>query len=795
MNRITPIALAIGAFLSTNSFAQTVRGSITDVKGMPIANATVMVEGTPTKVKTDGSGKFFIESSTERVVELHVSADGFTHLTRIVEEPDSAVLLQLTLKRSAIEVIDIVASPLHLSNMESASPVSVLGGEELRRQQSNTLGDTLEKTVGVQSSFHGKVASTPIIRGLSGPRVLIAQNGLDVGDVSRVGPDHAVASEVSTAQQIEVLRGPATLLYGSGAIGGVVNVVDVRVPTDNETRGEWLVESASVDNSKLGSFNVTTGLDSLAVYASGYWRESDSYYIPVPAKVGTRSIDNSFKVENSQEKSDGFTIGTSYLFDQGHVGIAVEKFNRIYGIPGHSHAHSDEDGHDHSHEGEDGVVAELNQTRVQLLSEIHFSNSLFSELSTRAAFTDYEHAEVEHGAVETLFQNDSKELRVDLKHNDWTNWNGAVSFHYKDSETSAQGSEAFTPPSKAAMLALALMEERRFDDVLVQLGARFEQVKLSATSISLPEVDLHSQSEKEQTDIVVDQVVSFDDEYKFKPTSLSAGLVWDFIQGYNVGLSLSRSQRAPSASEIFSFGPHIGAGSYEVGALFSLIGQGEQQYFGLSEKNIDVETSNNIDLTFRKTDGDIGFILNAFYNQVDNFYYQSATGLFAPSGHEHNQSNAQENSDDLPVYLFKSDDVILHGFEAQVAWQATDSFKTTLFTDYVRARLKDQGNLPRTSPLRFGAKLNYQQNSWSANLDIIRYQKQKDLAPMETETDGYTMVDTDVLYDLPYFNQSMSMFFKVRNLTNTEARVHTSFLKDVAPRQGRSFSIGLRGSF
>jgi len=794
MNKLTPIALAVGALLSTNSIAQTIQGSIKDVKGNGISHANITVEGTPNRIETDNSGAFKIENIDGDTIELHITADGFSHLTHVVKNKDEALPLELTLKRSAIEVIDVVASPLHLSNMESAMPVSVLAGEELRRQQSATLGDTLEKTVGVQSSFHGKVASTPIIRGLSGPRVLIAQNGLDVGDVSRVGPDHAVASEVSTAQQIEILRGPSTLLFGSGAIGGVVNVVDTRVPTSNETQGEWLVETTSVDNSKQGSFNVTSGAGSFAVYADGYWREADSYTIPVPAKAGTTSIENSFKVENSQEKSSGFTVGTSYLFNNGYLGVAVEEFNRNYGVPGHTHEHNHEGAHDHNHENE-GVVADLDQTRVQVQSEIRFNDSLFSQLNTRAAYTDYEHAEIEHGEVGTTFKNESKELRVDLKHNGWDEWDGALSFHYKNSEVSAQGLEAFTPPSEDTLFAFALMEEKRFGQFLVQLGGRAEHVELSAKSIRLPQVNIHSHNEGEQSDINIQQSTTFNDKYDFSPVSLSSGVVWDFTDGYNLGLSLSRSQRAPSASEVFSFGPHIGAGSYEVGALFSLNEEGGQKYFELSDKSIDVETSNNIDLTFRKTDGDIGLILNVFHNEVDNFYYQSATGLFAPSGHEHDDGSADEHSDDLPVYAFKSDDVTLNGFEAQLAWQATKSLNTTLFSDYVRARVKDGDNLPRTPPLRFGAKFNYQQTDWSANLDIIRYQKADRVAYLETKTDGYTMIDADVLYDLPYFNNSTAMYFKIKNLTNEEARVHTSFLKDVAPRAGRSFSVGFRGRF
>jgi iron complex outermembrane receptor protein len=220
------------------------------------------------------------------VNDIHISASGFSHLHQdIVVSGSNVVAKTFLVARSPIEVIDVIASPIHLSSMESAMPVSVLGGETLRRQQAATLGDSLEKLVGVHSSFHAKVASTPIIRGLSGPRVLITQNGLDVSDVSRVGPDHGVASEVSTAQQIEVLRGPATLFYGSGAIGGVVNVVDNRVPTSSETQGEWLLEYGSVDEQKLTPFNATTGTDSFAFYADGFYRKSDDYQVPVKPEI------------------------------------------------------------------------------------------------------------------------------------------------------------------------------------------------------------------------------------------------------------------------------------------------------------------------------------------------------------------------------------------------------------------------------------------------------------------------------------------------------------------------------
>ncbi|BDX07027.1 hypothetical protein MACH26_25480 [Planctobacterium marinum] len=248
MYRVTKIAAMLASILPVSLMAQTLQGVVQDKDGSAVANAEVEIEGIGKTVVTDDSGRFEVDGLPEGINELHIVAPGFAHLHQdinVTEQQDLS--MTFTVQRSAIEVIDIVATPIHMSAMESAAPVSVLGGEALRRQQAATLGDSLEKIAGVHTNFHANVASTPVIRGLSGPRVLIAQNGLDVSDVSRVGPDHAVASEASTAQQIEVLRGPATLFYGSGAIGGVVNVVDGRIPLDNTTRGEWLLESNSVD--------------------------------------------------------------------------------------------------------------------------------------------------------------------------------------------------------------------------------------------------------------------------------------------------------------------------------------------------------------------------------------------------------------------------------------------------------------------------------------------------------------------------------------------------------------------
>ena len=778
---------------SPSALAQTLSGTVTNAAGKPLANATVEIEALKRVTSTNELGEFTFSNVKEGDYTLHIFASGFAHLHEHAQvQSDNAEGANFVLARSAIEVIDVHATPMHLSVMESATPVSVLSGETLRRQQAATLGDTLEKLPGVQSNFHGNVASTPIIRGLSGPRVLITQNGLDVSDVSRVGPDHAVASEASTAKQIEVLRGPATLFFGSGAIGGVVNVVDQRVPTSTETRGEFVLETRTVNDQKLGTFNVTTGVDNIAFYADGFYRDSNDYETPVAPDID--DPDGAHVVENSNEESSGFTLGTSYLFDQGYVGVAVERFEREYGVPGHSHG------------GDTSVFADLEQTKYQLLGEYNFTNDFLQSVHFRAGYTDYEHAEVEGGLVGTTFSNETEELRVELLHKPMAGWRGGISLHYKGSDVFAQGEEAFTPPSEMEMFAVALMEERHFGDFLVQLGARAESVTLDASSVLLPELDAHD-DEHDHDEHAHDEhehegsefVRQFAVDQEFTPISLSAGVVYTINESYNVGVSLSRSERAPSASELLSFGPHIGTRTYEIGALFDLSEEGE---FVLSQTAIDLETANNIDLTFRKTQGDVGFVFNAFYNQVDNYYFQEETGLFAESGHDHDhgeeghgEEGHDEHSDELPVYLFGSADAILHGFELQVAWQTTDNLKLDFFADYVKARLKDGGALPRTSPMRVGSHVAYTLDNIRADLDITHFAKQDDISTFETETDGYTLVDASITYDIPLGDIDLSVYLSGENLTDEEARVHTSFLKDIAPRPGRNFAFGVRGYF
>lgn len=769
--------------------AHGLQGTVVNSEGEPVAGAKIESVASNEKIITNFSGVFELVDAT---AEIHVTAQGYSHrIVHLHEQGDGPLVVQLS--RTVIEQVDVIGLPIHASIIESAMPVAVLKGDVLRRQQAATLGDTLERQPGVNSNFHGHVASTPIIRGLSGPRVLITQNSLDSSDVSRVGPDHAIAAEVSTAKQVEILRGPATLFYGSGAIGGVVNVVDERVPSHSKSQGEMVTAYDSVNNQKRVLFNVLTGRNNWAAYIDGFSRNADNYKTPVALGEEQSNLGGSHKnvVSNSAETSSGFTLGASYLLDDGFVGVAVERLDREYGIPGHSHGGTVAD-----------VFADLKQNRYQMQSEFNADSDWLASINVRAAYTDYSHSEIEDQRVGTVFSNTTSELRIDLMHKEWRHWKGGVNFHFKRSKIFAEGEEAFTPPATSETVAAAIMEEKHIGNVLLQMGGRVERVVLSASNVLLPTFAVHEHAgEPVAVAHLEGDTRVFDVLQEFTPLSASLGAVWDFAPGQNAAISVSHSQRAPAAAEMMSFGPHIGTRTYEVGALFDYLDEEHHHGFALSGKHAALEKSNNIDLTYRKHEGDVGIIVNAFLNKIDDYYYQKSVGLLAESGHNHNHEHAVEaeeeggHTNELPVYLFTHEDADFYGVEAQVIWSWSPRWKASFFSDFVHAELSNGSYLPRTPPMRMGAELDYALNRVSANIHWTHFYEQNNTAEQETKTAGYGLLDASTTYRLPLKKVDVSVFLAIKNILNAEAHVHTSFIKEVAPRPGRNFSVGVRGSF
>lgn len=811
--------------------ANDISGMVVDENNQPIANATVEIVNTNNRVTSNTSGNFRLSDLSSGAIELHITAPNFVHKTLDFDLNKDMNNVNVILQPSSLEVIDVFASPFHASVIESSLPITVLAGDALRLAQTSTLGETLNSQAGVHSSYFGGVASSPIIRGLDGPRVMITQNGLDASDVSRVGADHIVAAESATAQQIEVLRGPATLFYGSGAIGGVVNVVDERIPQTNETKARILVSNNSVNSGKNISGAGQLGLDNVVLYADGIWRDADAY------KAGT-------KIDNTQFDGTGFTLGASYLLDNGFVGLSFENTDRQYGLPGHEHGeHEDhEDEHDEDHEHDDDhdedahdVFSDMQQDRVQLLSDLYFDNQFFSKVSTKLAYTDYTHAEIEEGEVGTRFNNTTSEGKLTFLHQPMSGWKGGVSLHAKYSEFDAVGEEAFTPGSSTRMLGLALMEEKHIGDVLLQVGARIERVTIAADHIEFdPELfaDDHMEHAAEHDDHDEDHGVDHDDEHNdehgddhsdhlmefdfdetFTPTSISVGAVWEYTDGYNLGLSLSRAQRAPSSAELLANGLHIGTGSYELGAVYDLHEHDDEMEVELRESAPQLETSNNIDLTLRKFSGDLGFVFNVFYNRVDNYYFEDDLGFTFDAGHDdhgdHDEADmhddhhddhddhGDEHSDEegAPVFLFTPQDVELYGFEAQVNYAINTNWTVTAQGDMIRGKRQDGGDLARIPPSRISSALNYAASNWDARIDVKHVFEQDRITTLETNTPAYTMVDISANWYITQDKWDWVAYVKVDNVTDELAQVHQSFLKDITPLPGRNIVLGLRGEF
>ena len=443
----------------------------------------------------------------------------------------------------------------------------------------------------------------------------------------------------------------------------------------------------------------------------------------------------------------------------------------------------------------------MKQDRFQSIIDWKNLSGWFTEAHWHNAYTDYQHSEIEDGAVGTTFENDSFESRLWAKHAPINGWAGVVGLHYNNSDFSAVGEEAFTPSTETTSSALFVLEEKTIGDFLWQLGARLEHVSHK------PDNAFFNGSEVS---------VNFDSE-SYTANSLSAGFVYQLADNQSFAVNLAHSARAPSSAEIFSNGIHISTSTYEVGAGFNLViddSDPDDIEFSLVQSNQSVkkEISNNLDITYRIQTEHLHANVSVFYNQIDDYLFQQNTGLEFHDEHDedhdddHGDEHEEEEHDSdeheeegLPVYVFNQQDADLYGFEADIDWHLNDNLRVSAFTDYIRAKLShsddDNTNLPRIPSMRFGAELHWEQDNWHAELGATHYSKQSKIAEFETQTDGYTIVSAAFNYYVSLDNTDLTFYLKGNNLTNELARVHTSFLKDDAPLPARSFVLGAKVSF
>lgn len=649
------------------------------------------------------------------------------------------------------EEVIVTSTALRETALDIAQPATVVSGDELRRQIASSIGETLATELGVSATYFGPSASRPVIRGLGGERVLMLQDGVSALDVSSLSQDHAVAIESVLADQIEILKGPATLLFGSGAVGGVVNVLDGRIPTDFSTDangGALEVRGDTALEERTAVGRVELGTDAIRIHVDGFRRETDDIEIPDFAFSAAERAehleeepDEEFArgvLENSASETYGGAFGISAGGEKDFVGFSWNRFDTNYGIPA---AHHEEEAGEA--EEEESVRIDMQQNRYDLKAERQLNLGVFNALRLRGTYNDYTHSELEGAEVGTLFEQDAYDLRVNLDHGAEGSWRGTLGAQYVDIDFAAFGDEAFVPPSTTQQIALFVFEKRDFGDFTLELGARAENQTIN------PELAPAG-------------------DYDETAYSLSAGGVWRFVDAYSLALNLTRSQRHPQAAELYANGPHLAIGRFEIG-----------------EGALEKETANTVDLTLhRHAEESVHWTLSAFYNDFTDYVYSFETGVEA---------------DGLPVFQYAQADAEFYGFEGEITFPVYrrngSEFEIRLASDYVRGKLTDGGDLQQIPPLRYGIELHYEMDQLHLGLETYLYDDQDKVADGERPTDGYTMMDADVSYRFSLGDGNLLVFLRGSNLLDEDARRHTSPLKEIAPLPGRSAHLGARAEF
>ena len=628
----------------------------------------------------------------------------------------------------------VTASPFRNGeNDQILTPAKVLAGDELRDKAGSSLGETLSQELGVSASAFGAGASRPIIRGLEGSRVKMLENGMSVSDVSGLSNDHAVSAEGAVARQIEILRGPAALLYGSGAIGGLVNVVNERIPTELEARPIGQVESrySSVDNGRNLSGSMDGSVGKLGMHIDGNWRDTKDYKIPDQRVLDDPSTAMD-RLPNSETRSRSIGAGASWIDDWGYAGLSASHLSNLYGIP-----------------TEEGSRIDQRQNRYDFDTMIKSPLALLESARFKAGFTDYRHAELEDdGTPEVIFTNRSFESRLELTHKPIAGLHGTFGVQTENthfSALSAAGGPDTVPVTHSTSQALFLVEETSFGPVRVNAGLRYEAVK------------------REPVGNV---------ERKFDLGSGSIGALWPFTPGYSVGATVSYAQRAPATDELYSGGPHDATLTFDVG-----------------DANLKKEVSRNIELSLQKDTGLLRWKANVFRNNVSDFIYGHITGLTV--------DEAGNPGDEFRQRLFEQAKAHVQGAEAELTWnQVGMGWNGRLFADTSRGKLEEGGNLPLQPADRIGAGLGYRQADWRAGLSWTHARGQERLAAFEsTPTQGYNQVDANLSWTQHLDKTDLTWFLLAKNLLNEDIRLSTSLLKDISPLPGRNIVFGVRAKF
>ena len=683
-----------------------------------------------------------------------------------------------------LETIQLQAHPLVQTAADFAVADHVIDQKTLA-ERSTTIGDAMADELGVYSNQYGSGSSRPVIRGQDGPRVKVLQHASETADVSTLSPDHAITVDPILAKQVEIIRGPSTLLYGAGTVGGLVNVTDQKIPTqmpNNGLEGQVGLRYNTGSDEKLASAGVTAALsDQFALRIEGSKRKANDYITPnywvehhhtevhVEPDGSTHTHEHEElvkerRVDNTFAEGQTVNIGGSWIHDRGFVGLSYSNRQDKYGLPGHSHEYHDchphgnklhcgshdpapqpdpHDEHEHAH---GGPWIDLESHRYDLRTELDQPFAGFEKLRAHASFTDYEHDELEENKVISNFKSKGYDARLELVHQPIAGWEGVFGTQYSQQKIDLTGQKEKhgdhfhesvpMPDTKTQKYSLFGLEHKQFGDVHVELGARVEHQKIDVDA-----------KQKDYSDTGV---------------SASAAANWQFAPNYKLSFTGSHQQRLPLAQELYANGIHFATNTYERG-----------------NANLDVEKSNNLELGLHYEADKLDYSLHVYHNWFDNYIYGATT----------------DHTETLRLIDYQQDKAKFYGTEAKLGYQISPDYKLSVFGDYVRGEIDNQ-NAPRVPAGRLGTKVDANfADGWSGMAEYYRVFKQDKVAYLEQETAGYNMVNVGVAYAGNYANkQDYRVYFKANNLLDDEVYSHASFLSNI-PQVGRNFTVGVEFGF
>jgi iron complex outermembrane receptor protein len=691
---------------------------------------------------------------------------------------------------SEVERVVVSGGEIETSETDKAQSVTILSEDNLKLNIQPTLGDTLAAQPGVGGSGFTAGASRPVIRGQADNRVRVLNNGTEIFDVSNISPDHAPSVSTLLSQSIEVVRGPATILYGSGAIGGVVNVTDNLIPVEQPPTtlsGEVDARFDSVDLERSGAMALTLSpFQHFVVHAEGSLLRTDDRSIPgfaldqrIRAELTPEQRHNDGfggnpfgTVPNTMVETKDFGIGASYVWDKGYFGASYTRFLSYYGVP--NDPETDEPGVPPAR-----VHLNVRKDQYNVRSSIIDPLPWFSVANLKFVYTDYKHDELDNNKVGATFKTNGLDSRIELLHQPIGLFEGSIGSQIFYKELSVLGEEAFLQPNTTLAIAGFVFEEVKLNPIRLQFGLRVEYDSVSIDSSDPELTSLTSPSQKDQD---------------FLPVSGAAGAIYDFAKDWQLALNLTWSERAPTTEELFARGPHD--------ATFQFI---------IGDPNLDVEINRTVDLNLRKTAGRVTGFISGFYTNYDGFIDFAPTGeiednlqvfIYTPKKATFYGGEARADFHLLPLSITKISEIsdsksvknVITGGEQTVEKNPNDLF-LRLQADYVHAEDSSGEPLPRITPFRWGVSLNYDSEHWTAGIEGWLVDSQNRVAEFETTTPNYTFLNASIGYKFRWGRTYNYLYARGTNLLDAEGRDHLSFLKEVLPLPGRGVVVGLRTTF